>query len=79
MAGCTGLAAEIDLFLEPPFDFEAAHARAERFELEPGVTATFVSLADLLAMKRTVGRPQDLQDVAALEAIRHESEDPHGR
>lgn len=63
-------ATEIDLFLEPPFDFEAAHARAERFELAPGVTATFVSLADLLAMKRAVGRPQDLQDVAALEALR---------
>jgi hypothetical protein len=72
-------ATEIDLFLEPPFDFEAAHARAERFELSPGVSATFVSLADLLAMKRAVGRPQDLQDVAALEALRRESGDPHDR
>lgn len=63
-------ATEIDLFLEPPFDFETVYARARRFEVGPGVTATFVDLPDLIELKRRVGRPQDLQDVAALESVR---------
>jgi hypothetical protein len=62
-------ATEIDLFLEAPFDFEAAYRRAARRELSPGTTATFVSLADLLDMKRAAGRPQDLQDVERLSAL----------
>jgi hypothetical protein len=62
-------ATEIDLFVEPPFDFESVYARAERFELAPGLQATFVGLADLLDMKRTAGRPQDRQDLEALLAL----------
>lgn len=60
-------ATEIDLFVEVPFEFDRAYAEAERFEVGPGVEATFVSLPDLIAMKRRAGRPQDLQDVAELE------------
>lgn len=63
-------ATEIDLFLEPPFDFETVYVRARRFEVGPGATATFVDLPDLLELKRRVGRPQDLQDIAALESVR---------
>lgn len=61
-------ATEIDLFLEPPVDFEEAYAGASRFEVAPGVPATFVSRDLLIAMKRRAGRPQDLLDVAQLEA-----------
>ena len=45
-------ATEVDLFLEPPIDFESAWRSSVRLELTPGVTARFVSLADLRAMKR---------------------------
>lgn len=62
-------ATELDLFLEPPFDFEEVYARARRLDVAPGVTATFIGAADLLAMKRRVGRPQDLQDVEALRSL----------
>ncbi len=62
-------ATEVDLFVEPPFDFEAAYAGAARLEVAPGVAATFVRKADLIAMKRSVGRPQDLQDAEALESL----------
>jgi hypothetical protein len=61
-------ATEIDLFVETPFDFERVYADADRFEVASGVEATFVSRADLIAMKRKAGRPQDLKDVAELEA-----------
>jgi len=63
-------ATEIDLFVEVPFDFERAFARAARFELSPGLEGTFVGLADLIAMKRAAGRPQDLLDAEALESLR---------
>jgi len=65
-------ATEVDLFLEPPFDFAAAWARAHRIELEPGVQAAFVSLSDLRAMKRAAGRPVDALDLAALERLHPE-------
>lgn len=67
-------ATELDLFLEPPFDFEACHARAAVIELADGASATFVSRDDLIALKRVAGRPQDLLDVQALESLR----DPSG-
>ena len=60
---------EIDLFLEPPFDFDLAYANARTLELAPGVAATFVGLEDLLAMKRLAGRPQDLQDIESLRSL----------
>jgi hypothetical protein len=61
-------ATEVDLFVEPPFDFERAYAGAARFEVAPGIEATFVGLDDLIEMKRRAGRPQDLQDVSNLES-----------
>jgi len=60
-------ATEIDLFVEPPFDFDQAYAKAVRLDLGADVLATFVSRADLIEMKRHAGRPQDLADLAGLE------------
>jgi hypothetical protein len=62
---------EIDLFVDEPFVFETCYARGIRAEL--GTThAMVVSLEDLIEMKRRAGRPRDLEDIAALEAIRRE-------
>jgi len=61
-------ATELDLFVECPFDFEAAWGRSLRRD-SGGVTMTFAGLPDLLALKRAAGRPQDMLDVAELEAI----------
>ena len=60
---------EVDLFLECPLDFEAAYSRALRTELPGGPTLTFVSLADLIELKRRAGRPHDLDDIAGLGSI----------
>ena len=67
-------ATEIDLFVEPPFDFDRAYARSQRLEVAPDLEATFVGLADLIEMKRNAGRPQDLQDIAGLESLRKPQE-----
>jgi hypothetical protein len=66
-------ATEIDLFVEAPFDFNAAYGAAIRHPVGPYVEATFVSYDDLVAMKRDAGRAVDLDDVAQLEKIRKAS------
>lgn len=64
----------MDLFLEPPVEFAAAWMRSVSMEVAPGVSARFVSLADLRAMKRAAGRAVDLLDLEAL--ARLHPEDP---
>ena len=60
----------IDIFIYEPFSFSEELARCVRLEISPGVRAPVVALAALLEMKRTVGRPQDLIDIAELERMR---------
>jgi len=67
-------ATEIDLFLDPPFDFARAYAAAVPFQVAPGVAGTFVGLDDLVAMKRAAGRPLDLEDVKRLLELRAEKD-----
>jgi hypothetical protein len=63
-------ATELDLFVEPPFDFERVYSRAARFAVADGIDCTFVGLDDLIEMKRKVARPQDLEDIKGLESLR---------
>lgn len=65
---------DVDLFAEPPLPFEDLWRRADRVELA-GVLVPIASIADLITMKRAVGRRQDLADIEALEAL-HEREGP---
>ncbi len=67
-------ATEIDLFVEEPFPFEAAWSRALVADLG-AVQVPVAGLADLVALKRAAGRPRDLEDVRALEAIALEQKD----
>ena len=62
-------ATEVDLFVEPPFDFNPAYAAAARMEIAPGLPATFVCYEYLVELKRQAGRPQDLDDIAKLQAV----------
>jgi hypothetical protein len=59
---------EVDIFVEHPVPFEELYCRAE---LMP-VGNTYIrvaSIADLIALKRIAGRPADLADIEALEAL----------
>ena len=69
---------EVDLFLEAPFEFDDALARAVLLKIGPSLTATVIGLEDLIAMKRKAGRPVDLIDIAMLEARRTDPEPTDG-
>jgi hypothetical protein len=59
---------EVDLFVELPIPFAEMFDRSELMHV--GETAIrVVCIADLIALKRIAGRPQDLIDIEALEAI----------
>jgi hypothetical protein len=57
----------IDLLKQVPGgDFEAAYRTRAMFDVA-GVAVSCVSKAELIALKRASGRPQDLVDAAHLE------------
>ena len=60
---------EVDLFVEEPFDFGEAWARRLDALLDDGTTVRVVGIDDLRALKASVGRPKDLDDIAQLDAI----------
>lgn len=66
-------ATEIDLFLEPPIDFDAAYRRAVHQEVGPKIPATFCSLDDLIELKTLSGRPEDRADIEKLKQLRKDS------
>lgn len=63
----------LDLFVQEPFDFDAAYGRALSVPLQD-VRVTVVALEDLVAMKRAAGRARDLEDVEALLELSSEEE-----
>lgn len=64
---------EVDLFVQEPFDFGEAWSRRVDAELEGGTTVHVVGISDLRALKASVGRPKDIDDIAQLDAIAHAS------
>lgn len=59
----------LDLFVQDPIPFEDLWAHAETLDLG-GIAVRVASLDDLITMKRAAGRPQDLLDVEALNALK---------
>lgn len=66
---------EINVFIESPFDFDAALRDAKLDEAAPGLTVSIVGLAELLRMKRAAGRAKDLEDIRILEQLHGKSPD----
>ncbi len=65
---------EIDLFVEEPFDFDQAHARALQADIA-GVHIPVAAIDDLVALKRAAGRPKDHEDIRALLALKDANAD----
>jgi hypothetical protein len=64
---------EVDVFVAYPIDFE--HLVANAVPVATGdLTLPVASLEDLLTMKRTAGRAQDLADIEALQRLRERRE-----
>jgi predicted nucleotidyltransferase len=59
----------VDVFVDEPFDFAAEYEGALMQEIRPGVNVRIVSLATLLQMKRSAGRPKDLADIDELSLL----------
>jgi len=59
---------EVDLFATEPLPFQDLHEQAD-VVLLGGVPVRVASKEHLLTMKRAAGRPRDLGDIAALEAM----------
>ncbi|MCC6215342.1 MAG: nucleotidyltransferase family protein [Polyangiaceae bacterium] len=60
---------EVDVFASEPFEFDPAWRRAERVTLG-STEAVVASIDDLITPKLAAGRPEDLRDIEALEALR---------
>src|ERR1019366_6284386 len=58
----------VDVFTKEPIPFEELYARRVRVPVE-GISIIIASREDLKTLKRAAGRPQDLQDIAALEEL----------
>jgi hypothetical protein len=67
-------ATEVDLFLEPPIDFETAYRRRVAKEVAPGVEGMFCGLDDLIELKESTDREVDREDVLKLRQLKR---DPH--
>jgi hypothetical protein len=59
---------EVDLFTESPIEFATLWNRSQLVDIGEAEVRV-ASIADLIALKRLASRPQDLLDIAELEAI----------
>ncbi len=59
---------QIDIFVSEPFPFVENYGRARPVDID-GTPISVLGVSDLIEMKRKVGRPSDLADIAALERI----------
>lgn len=59
---------EVDLFVDYPLPFEEMYARSEVVGLST-TTVRVAAIADLIALKKLAGRPEDVQDIEALTRI----------
>ncbi|MBI3268254.1 MAG: hypothetical protein HYZ53_04475 [Planctomycetes bacterium] len=67
----------VDIFAEHPMPFDGLWSRSLLLPMG-GVPIRIASIRDLVELKRQAGRPQDLSDIGALEAIERRRGGGHG-
>lgn len=60
----------IDVFVHEPLPYREMRSRAEFKQLDE-ITIPVASVRDLILLKKLAGRPQDIEDIKALEALTH--------
>ena len=65
----------VDVFIEEQIPFPEVMQEIVRMEAR-GITIPVVSLRHLKRLKQSAGRPQDLADIEAIEALESEDEKP---
>lgn len=68
---------EVDIFVEEPFPFDEAYARALHAKLDHA-TVPVASIADLIALKMRAARPKDLEDVRVLRLLEADARESEG-
>ncbi len=61
---------EVDIFVEPPLDFNRAEMNAKVFDSGSGLKIHVIGLEDLIQMKLMAGRRKDLDDVENLNKLK---------
>lgn len=59
----------VDVFVHEPLPYRELRERADLMKLDD-ITIPVAAIDDLISLKRQAGRPQDLEDIRALEALR---------
>ncbi len=65
-------ATEIDIFVEPPIDFDNAYSAGVICNIANEIDVKVLSLNDLVFIKRQAGRQKDLDDIDKLAIINEE-------
>ena len=58
----------IDIFVDEPIPFAEAYEQRKIVKLET-TSINVISIRDLIGLKKRAGRPQDIQDIQALESL----------
>lgn len=63
-------ATEVDVFMEPPLEFESAFSRAVLFAFDDDLSVPVVGIDDLIDMKQAANRPKDIDDIRQLRKVK---------
>jgi predicted nucleotidyltransferase len=67
-------ATEVDVFMEPPLEFETAFSRAFMVAFGDDISVPVVGIDDLIDMKQAANRQKDIEDIRQLRKVKDSRE-----